>query len=180
VLVPRLVPEAIDRGWWDPLAEPATQPRLPDEGVGSPQLLDVVDADTWSRLTLAPSVIAPAVPADGHAVVLAALRDGATLRAAVVGTRVVGLGLAVDGALLALGVAPGHRRAGLGRALLEAFGPEVVSAEVTVAERDPFDPLDGDLRAAVATRLLGDAGFSVTRASDEVGAIDPGALVARR
>jgi ribosomal protein S18 acetylase RimI-like enzyme len=180
VLVPRLVREAIDRGWWDPLVGQPAQPGAPDHTVGSPRLLDVVDADLWSRLTLAPWVIAPAAPADGHAVVLAALRDGATVGAAVVGTRVVGLGLAVDGALLTLGVAPRFRRAGLGRSLLGEFGPEVVSAEVTVAERDPFDPVDGAIRAEIAARMLGTAGFSVRQASDEVGAIDPSALVARR
>jgi GNAT superfamily N-acetyltransferase len=116
--------------------------------------------------------------------VLAALRDGAAarvaVRAVVVGTRVVGVGIAVDGALLALGVAPGHRRAGLGRALLDALGPDVASAEVTVAERDPFDPLDAGERIDVAARMLRAAGLTVDRESDEIGALDPVALVARR
>jgi acetoin utilization protein AcuC len=184
VLVPRLVREAIDRGWWDPLVGQPAQPGAPDHTVGSPRLLDVVDADLWSRLTLAPWVIAPASPSDGHAIVLAALRDGAAgrvaVRAVVVGTRVVGVGIAVDGALLALGVAPGHRRAGLGRALLDALGPDVASAEVTVAERDPFDPLDAGERVDVAARMLRAAGLTVDRESDEIGALDPDALVARR
>jgi acetoin utilization protein AcuC len=194
VLVPRLVREARDRGWWDPLGAPEAQPGTPDHAVGSPdhavgspdhavgspRLLDAVDAETWSRLSLAPWVIPPAPPSDGHAIVLAAVRDGASVRAAVVGTRVVGVGLAADGRLLALGVAPGHRRAGLGRALLGALGPEVVSTEVTVAERDPFEPADAGERIEIATRLARGAGFAVERASDEIGSIDPGAIVARR
>jgi acetoin utilization deacetylase AcuC-like enzyme/ribosomal protein S18 acetylase RimI-like enzyme len=180
VLVPRLVREAVDRGGWDPLGVPQTQPGTPDHAAGSPRLLDGVDADTWSRLSLAPWVIAPAAPSDGHAIVLAAMRDGAAVRAAVVGTRVVGVGLAVDGRLLALGVAPEYRRAGLGRSLIGALASEVASADVTVAERDPFDPMEGEVRSEVAARMLVEAGFAVTRPTDEVGAIDPGAIVARR
>ena len=68
--------------------------RQPTPGVGRPAILAAVDAATWGRLALAPRVIAPADPIAGHALVLAAIRDGAIVSAAVEGTLVVGLAIA--------------------------------------------------------------------------------------
>jgi ribosomal protein S18 acetylase RimI-like enzyme len=104
--------------------------------------------------------------------------------------------------LLGLGVAPDHRRRGLGAELLrrhvgstggarrdgrgavdsDAAGVAVEpwEAAVTVGERDPVEPLDRATRGAIARRLLEGAGFRVERAAGLAGAADPGALVARR
>ena len=66
--------------------------------------------------------------------------------AAVAGDQVVGLAIAGPAApdrrrdLLALGVAPAYRRAGLATRLLADSPAD--RAEVTLAERDPFEPLD--------------------------------------
>ena len=66
----------------------------PTPGVGRPAILAVVDASTWERLALAPRVVPPADPTIGHAIVLAAIRDGAIVSVALEGTLVVGLALA--------------------------------------------------------------------------------------
>ena len=80
-----------------------------------------MDPTTWSTLSLAPRVIAPFDAATAHAIVAAALAQGASVAAAVAGSMVVGLAVTgPDDALLALGVAPGHRRAGLATALLSS------------------------------------------------------------
>ena len=145
---------------------------------------------TWAGLSLAAGVVAPASAADGHALVAAGLRDGLRATVALVGTTVVGATLSrhADGAaradLLALGVAPGWRRRGLAGAMLSAHvdgmrpGDVDVAAEVTVAERDPFDPLDGGLRRDIARRLLTAAGFEVAPASGPVRSADPAAITA--
>jgi ribosomal protein S18 acetylase RimI-like enzyme len=125
-------------------------------------------------------------------VVAAALTDGARVTAAIVGSSVVGLVVsrhADDAArsdILAIGVAPDHRRLGLGTAMLRTHiegmrpGDVDLAAEVTVAERDPFEPLDGRDRAAIARRMLSGAGFEVTGADPDVRSIDPTALSAQR
>jgi hypothetical protein len=51
---------------------------------------------------------------------------------------------------------------------------------VTIAERDPFEPLDRELRAMVARRLFERAGFDVSAAADPLGRADPGAITAVR
>jgi hypothetical protein len=53
-------------------------------------------------------------------------------------------------------------------------------AVVTVAERDPFEPLDARIRATLARRLLSAAGFDVAPADGAIGAADPTAIRARR
>jgi acetoin utilization protein AcuC len=185
LVVPRLLREARDRGWWDPMAPAAaSMPGGPVAGPGRPEILSVVDAATWSRLTLAPAVVAPADPAAGHALILAAIRDGAIVSAGLIGAQVVGLAIsgpaAQDGRrdLLALGVAAGHRRAGLAARLLAVSSAD--RAELNVAERDPFEPLDVRARSAIATRLLAQAGFDVRSAGGAIGSADPTALVATR
>ena len=54
------------------------------------------------------------------------------------------------------------------------------TAEVTVAERDPLDPLDGSVRREIARRLLGGAGFQVSQAEASVRAADPDAIAGIR
>jgi acetoin utilization protein AcuC len=192
VLVPRLLREARDRGWWDPLgdggaaggsaaseARPTTAAPVAALAGIAPTILAALDAAAWSRLTLADRVLAPFAPSEAHALVAAALAAGACVSAAVVGSVVVGAAVvAEDGALLGLGVAPGHRRAGLGGALLRVSS--ATSAEITVAERDPVEPASHQERMDVARRLLASAGFAVVPAGATVRSIDPKALTATR
>jgi acetoin utilization protein AcuC len=191
LVVPRLLREARDRGWWDPLrsGSPSRSEGDPSE-VGSPTIIASVDAATWAALTLAPRVIAPASTSDGHALIAAGLIDGLRATIAVAGTTVVGAALSrlADGVaradLLALGVAPAWRRRGLAGDLLAAHitaeRPDTggLAAEVTVAERDPFEPLDGRLRRDIARRILATAGFEIGPAVAPVRAADPGAFTA--
>jgi acetoin utilization protein AcuC len=182
--VPRLLREARNRGWWDPVvgSGPHVQERRA-RTAAEPTLLAGVTADTWSHLALASRVVAPADPAAGHAMVLAAIRDGAEVSAAADGDLVVGLAIAgppaPDGRrdLLALGVAPPCRRAGLATRLLAASSAD--RAEITLAERDPIDPLDVAVRRDIAARLLERAGFDVQPMRDLAG-LDPTALAATR
>ena len=191
IVVPRLIRAAVDRGWWDPLAAAPASERAPTPGVNAPAVI-AVDAGRWDRLTLAPRVIGPLDPDAGHALVAAALRDYAGVTAAVEGTTVIGAVVtrpADDGSrheLLALGVAPDWRRRGLATRLLQAHvdamrpGENTVVAAVTVAERDPVEPLAADVRRTVATRVLEGAGFEVASASGTVGRVDPTAIEAAR
>jgi ribosomal protein S18 acetylase RimI-like enzyme len=155
--------------------------------VGRPAIVHP-DISTWDRLTLAPRVVAPFDPGAGHALVLAAIRDGASVTAAVEGTEVVGLAVAgpTDDRgrreILALGVAPAFRRRGLGAVLLEACvsdrrpGDTGYQAEITLAERDPVEPLDRTLRADIARRLFEGAGFQIRPADPDLRRADPGAF----
>jgi hypothetical protein len=59
-------------------------------------------------------------------------------------------------------------------------GENTVVAAVTVAERDPVEPLAVDVRRTVAMRLLEGAGFEVAPASGTVGRVDPSAIEAGR
>ncbi len=199
-VVPRLVREAVDRGWWQPddgddkttgtLAgtTAGTEPMqdAPTPGAGHPTVLDTIDRAVWSGLTLATRVVAPADPRLAHAIVAAALDDGALVTAAVRDTTVVGL-VVVDrpgGNLLAVGVAPAWRRAGLARDLLavERSRPDGSAAvvEVSMAERDVVEPLDRSVRAAVARRLLEGAGFGIATPDASLQAIDPLVLALER
>ena len=56
----------------------------------------------------------------------------------------------------------------------------LMRTEVGVAERDVVEPLDQAVRMSVARRLLEGAGFSVGRAPDPIGRVDPLAIVATR
>jgi acetoin utilization protein AcuC len=195
VVVPALLRVARDRGWWDPLATRgdaaavATAERT--GAIATPTLVADVDVATWASLSLAPSVIPPAAASDGHALVAAGLRDGLRATVAIAGTTVVGAALSRGDSgsgradLLALGVAPGWRRAGLATRILvahaEAVGADTdLDAVITVAERDPFDPLDGALRHEIGRRILVAAGFEIAPATAPVRAADPAAFSARR
>ena len=125
-----------------------------------------VTAADLDGLDLAPRVVAPFDPGDAHALLRAAARDGARVVVAASGTTIVGVAVAAPSAtepavesLLALGVAPGLRGAGLGRALLRALvdgrPPRTpMEARVGVAERDVVEPADVDTRLEIARRLL--------------------------
>ncbi len=189
VLVPRLVQVGHDRGWFDPLEPTPSAMSGSPPVIGTPTILADVDAASWTRLALAPWVIAPADPQRAHALVLAGLADGARVTAAVVGPAVVGLAVSrVDAAdatsedLLAIGVAPDHRRQGLAGAILAAHasGERAGTAEVTVAERDVLDPLPRQDRAMIARRLLMRAGYRVESAPALIRSVDPAAIIARR
>ncbi len=194
LVVPRLLQVARDRGWWDPLA-PAPMGGSgggqPIPGVNRPAIIHP-DVATWERLMLAPRVVAPSDPLAGHALIRAAIGDGASVSAAVEGTTVVGLAIAgpTDDRgrreILALGVAPAFRRQGLAGALLEACvtagrpGDTEYTAEVTLAERDPVEPLDRGLRADIARRLLERRGFAIRPADADLRHADSGAISAVR
>ena len=188
LVVPRLLREARDRGWWDPLdAGGAAGDQT--TGAGQPTILASVDRAIWARLTVAPGVIAPTDPSIAHALVAAGLRDGLRATVAVHDATVVGAAISIGNGradLLALGVAPAWRRAGLAGRLLAAHVGEIeavaveLHTEVTVAERDPLDPLDGGLRRTIAGRLLERAGFHVTPADAAVRGADPSVVTAVR
>ena len=83
-----------------------------------------MDRATWSGLTLAPRVVAPADPRAAHALVAAALADGASVDGRRPGRdRGRRRWSRPDGDLLALGVAPDWRGRGLATALLAAGPP---------------------------------------------------------
>lgn len=193
-VTPALIRAAVTRGWWDALA--ATGSGSAGRAARSTPAADarivaIAGRAGWDALRLAPRVVLPADTATAHGLVGAALDDGATVTAAVARKTIVGLVVsapATDGSgtelLLAVGVAPRVRRQGLATRLLaahlEALRPRPVAAVVTVAERDPIEPLDRATRRDVAAGLLARAGFDVTTAPDPVGRIDPGAILARR
>jgi ribosomal protein S18 acetylase RimI-like enzyme len=146
---------------------------------GTPTIEASMDAASWARLSVADRVIAPFDAADAHAIVAAALSDGATVSAAILGSVVVGaVVVGRDGALLGLGVAAAWRQSGLATALLHASSAR--TAEVGVAERDPVDPLPHRDRVGIARRLLEGAGFRVSPAEAAVRGVDPMALTAVR
>jgi acetoin utilization protein AcuC len=196
LVVPRLLQVARDRGWWD--AENASSEVAEAGAYGAaagvptddltPEIV-AVHASGWSGLRLSPRVIAPFDPAAGHALVLAALHDGATVVAALAGNVVVGLSMVAPseggaGELVTVGVAPGFRRRGLATALLAAITAAVgdvdVSADITLAERDPYEPFDRFLRLEIARRLLRGAGFDEVAIDPHVREADPLAVRALR
>jgi acetoin utilization protein AcuC len=192
VLVPRLLQVGHDRGWWDPLGPPPGTMSGAGPVSGTPNILPRIDAALWSGLSLDPWVMAPAEGQAAHALVQAGLADGARVSVAVVGPRVVGIAISrardAEGAegseeeLLTLGVGPAHRRQGLAGRLLAAHVPSdrVSTATITLAERDVFDPLPREDRAAIARRLLLQAGYRVEAAPGIIRSVDPAAIVGRR
>ncbi len=148
VVLPRLVREAEDRGWWRPALSWAGRPllagappaggagvalsaaaasALPADAAGAVLIAALVPGALDSR-ALAPRTIPPFDPDDGRAILAAALAGGARVVAAMAGGTIVGAAVAAPSAvelgaesLLALGVAPAYRRHGLAVALLRAI-----------------------------------------------------------
>ena len=193
LVVPAIIRAAVDHGW-SPLevrdpAHPA--PAADATGAGSaPTILDRPARATLERLAVAPRI---AAGLDGPS--LASLLAAAPLEVtvAVTGMTIVGLVGSVradakvpDGPaeVVAIGVASDIRRSGLGTSLLrrhvEAAPGRAWRSTVTLAERDPFDPIDRAVRADVARRLFEAAGFEVGLAPDPIGRADPGAILAVR
>ena len=198
IVVPRLLRVAIDERWWSPEA-PAAQsdPRpTPSADVPSlePTIVDNLTADQLERLDLAARVVPPADAADGRALLVAAVRGGARVTAAIADGMIVGAAVLTPARphpsdvippweVAALGIAPAVRGRRLASALLQTAVAGVqgdpVTATIGVAERDPVDPLPVETRTAIARRLLDQAGFRVRPAEGAVGQVDAAALTAR-
>jgi ribosomal protein S18 acetylase RimI-like enzyme len=189
--VPRLMKEAVDRGWWSPVGPPlgaVSGAAVNGTTIGRLEILDVVDRETLDRLTLAPRLVAN--------LDTGLLRDllaspALSITMAVDGASAVGLvASALDDpaapesprSILAIGVAPAARRQGLATRMLaahvEAFGRAGMpwAATVTLAERDPVEPLDRALRSAIAARIFERAGFAPEAPDRSLRALDSGAL----
>ncbi len=199
-VLPRLVREAEDRGWWTPNLEAATaadrEPPVPPTSQSrapSPSTTPTVrqlDRATLSGVHVADRVVALGPVAGLAGLLDAALADGARVVAALDGDVAVGLAIAArrdarTESLLAVGVAPPFRRRGLGSAVLRelvAGTPPGVAlgATIGVAERDWVEPLDLDTRIEIARRLLAGAGFRLGRVSPDVARDDPWAISASR
>ena len=186
VAVPALLREAARRGWWDAAADLAApaQAESARPATGAPTIVDPLTSAELARLVVAPRVVVPSDPAAAKELLLAALQGSdSTMVAAVAGDTIVGLAIAASGQLLALGVAPGYRRQGLAGRLLAALAARVdgvIEALVTVAERDPVEPLDHALRVSIARRLLQRAGFNVEAAPPSLARVDAHATRAIR
>ncbi len=190
-VLPALVREAEDRGWWVPPVAPAAhRATTPAAATTTPVIraLSVVELD---GLVLARRTISPFDPDDGRALLAAAAADGARVVGAIADGTLVGVAVAapdLDGpgaeALLALGVSPPYRGQGLARALLSRLIEDrpdgtMMTARVGVAERDVVEPLDVARRLDIARRLLRGAGFELLAAPPDVTRDDPRALAAR-
>jgi acetoin utilization protein AcuC len=189
--VPRLMREAVDRGWWSPVGPALGEVEdaaTSGSALGRPEILDVVDRETLDRLTLAPRLVAN--------LDTGLLRDllvspALSITMAVDGATSVGLVVsALDDpavpdsprSILAIGVAPAARRQGLATRMLaahvEEFGRAGTSwaATVSLAERDPVEPLDRALRSAIADRIFERAGFAPEAPDRSFQAVDPGSV----
>ncbi len=201
--LPAVVRFALERGWWSPLGDQVGRDRGPGDSAtlaaGAPTIVPELGPAILERLAIAPRTIAPADPADVHGLLLGALRsaDDVAVSAAVAGSLIVGLAVSVGPPsaapsardLIAIGVAPDHRGAGLATRLLEAHlsgvargrpGPTAWTATVTVAERDPMEPLPVATRRLIAERLLRRAGFRILPAPRDLAAADRWAFAAER
>lgn len=210
LVVPTLVREAVDRGWWSPLSGPAEEDEpvaVSPDGAVSPTLVRL-ERSLLDRLRLAARVAAPFRAVDLRATLAAGLEAGAWGVAAVSGTTLVGLALVapplrrsaavrrgtvaadreesggVD-RLLALGVAPAWRGRGLGAALLQRLVGEApegrsLAGLVTAAERDVVEPLQRATRRRIAARLFEAAGFREEPVPPSIRAADPEAMAVRR
>ncbi|MGA3056642.1 MAG: hypothetical protein ABSE70_01200 [Candidatus Limnocylindrales bacterium] len=197
VTVPALLRAAEREGWWrfdgegrgSPTSAASAAEAPPAAPEANPAVLALTPA-ILDRVALAPRTVGPADPADGLALLRAAVRDGAVATGAVIGEWLVGVALTAPGPLdgpdelVALGVAPGWRRRGLATALLRTIvvehdgsGRSLVALH-TAAERDPIEPLPRELRRDVATRLLRSGNFGIRPAPPEVAAADPDSLSA--
>jgi acetoin utilization protein AcuC len=204
VVLPALVREAEDRGWWRPslswagrtvLDGSSPVPSSGGHGAGPASASGVpvvraLDGGELAGLRLAPRTVPPFDPDDAMALLRAAVADGARVVAAVAGGVLVGVAVAApavgspeEEVLLVVGVAPSHRRAGLGRALLRTLvegraAGRTMRAAIGVAERDVVEPLDVAERMDGAARLLRGAGFEPVHVSRDVRRDDPWAIAA--
>ena len=84
--------------------------------------------------------------------------------------------------VLAIGVTPAWRRQALATPMLvahvEKFGRAGTpwTASVTLAERDPVEPLDRAVRSTIAARIYERAGFTAEEPDRRLQLVDPGAL----
>ena len=162
---------------------------MPGATVGQPKILDTVDRDTLERLTLAPRLVANLDPALLRDLLVA---PALSLTIAVDGATAVGLVVsalddpaasdpAAGRSVLAVGVAPAWRRQALATRMLAAHletfrrAGTPWTATVTLAERDPVEPLDRALRSTIAARLYERAGFSQDEPDGRLRLVDPGA-----
>ena len=181
-VLPRLLVVAEDRGWWS--ATDAERSSPPAPVVAQAPTIATLGAAELESLDLAARVVSPVDVASARALLVAAARDGSRIVGAVAGSSLVGVAVATaDGEVVALGVAPGHRRNGLGAALLRTLvdGRQPgtgMRVTVGVAERDWVEPLDIELRQDIARRLLVGAGFELRRPSPDLARDDPWAVTA--
>ena len=184
-VVPALLREAEGRGWWSPLDPPPAQASAsvapPSDG---PVEVVNLDGNRLSRLRLAGRVMPPADAAVGWAILERAVESAdVTALAAIAGDVIVGVAIVSGTKLVALGVTPARRRQGIARELVDRLARThsgTIEAVVTVAERDPMEPLPHRLRMDVARDIFERAGFEVTQAGGGVRRIDPSALLVRR
>jgi acetoin utilization protein AcuC len=167
IVLPRLLLVAEARGWWDPLAAVAPDNRAARGAADStPSIIPRLDLGLLDRLTVAGRTMPPADPEAARQLLVAALRDGARVAGAVSGDQLAGVAVAGPGSaaddpaeVLWVGVAPAHRRHGLGTALVKALGDRPLGARLGVAARDVVDPLPLGQRHRIAARILEGAGF---------------------
>jgi acetoin utilization protein AcuC len=184
VVLPSLIREAEAHAWWSAIDDHngSDETGVTAQGHSMSPTIVPLDVESLERNAVAPRVVPMASTLDAHAVLRRALDGGATACGAIAEDRIVGLAIANAGRVVEVGVAPAYRRQGVGSALLRMLvslsGP--LSAVVTVAERDPIEPLDRRLRADIAHKLLGAAGFEVRPASGDIGRLDPMAIEAAR
>jgi GNAT superfamily N-acetyltransferase len=191
LVLPAIIRVGLEGRWFDPLV-PAGEGLPPVAPVIEPTVVDTLDRAMLDRLAIAPWTLPIANPAAARNALAGLLDAGGSIAAAVAGDVVVGVAAVAPAEaaapadeLLALGVAPAFRRAGLAAALLAAIvarQPEghALRAVVAVGERDARAPLDRGVRASVARRLLTGAGFRVRPAAGPLGRYDPEAIEAVR
>ena len=194
LVVPRIIRAGVASGW-SPL-DPGDRRRTgthgdtvpPATGTGAPTILDTATRATLEGLAVARRLIANLDPVAARGLLLALPHE---MTLAVDGATVVGIAASMAGddgsrELTLVSVAPSARRKGLATELLRrhiAAAPAAAGgwrARVTVAERDPVDPLDRQLRATIARRLLLGARFEVSRAAGDIGRADTNAIDAVR
>jgi acetoin utilization protein AcuC len=191
VVLPRLVREAEDRGWWSPSAATGSATVSSSPVPGTAPTVRPIGIEELSGVRIAERVASPTSSVDLGSLLTASLSDDSRVIGALAGDMVVGLavaapcGVAGTESLLALGVAPQFRRGGLGGALLRelvAGSPAgtTMEARIGVAERDVVDPLPIETRIAIARRLLTGAGFDLRRVDPDVARDDPWAISASR